>query len=260
MVRTGIDAFSGGWWVPPGGPSPQGLLHLEALVRFDWLDWLSWGVVVLGAAWLGASLRRWVDAYAARLRAGAQPDVQALWAAARDVRRRRARALPDGFWAILSGAGAGLMLPGGGWPALGAWALCAGLVLLAWIDARTGLLPDALTLPALVLGWAAGPLTLVEASSASALVWVVLSAASGLYRVLRGQDGFGAGDAKYLAAVAGWTGLGPALAVLWGACVLGLLVWVVRVPCRGQAQPFGPFLTAVAVPGVLFAPAVQSWF
>jgi leader peptidase (prepilin peptidase)/N-methyltransferase len=225
-----------------------------------WSDWGLWGLVVAGCALLGAGLRRWADAYGEHLEAGAMPDARTLWGAALRVRMRPSCVWRDGGSAALAGGCAALLLLTRGWAGLGVVGLCLTLLALAWIDARTHLLPDALTLPAMVAGWAWGPLGPVAASSASALIWAGLAGAAAVYRALRGHDGFGAGDIKYLAALAAWIGPLPALGVLWAACVLGLLAWALAPAPWSRPRPLGPCLTLVAVPGLLAGPAVQSWF
>jgi leader peptidase (prepilin peptidase)/N-methyltransferase len=138
------------------------------------------------------------------------------------------------------------------------------MVALAWIDVRSGLLPDALTLPLMVAGWLYGPLSLGVASSASALVWAGLAGFAGGYRWLRGRDGFGSGDVKCLAALAGWLGIPVTVSVLGLACVLGVAFWLC-LRCLGQSSaagrgsPFGPFIAAAAVPAILGGPVSWPW-
>jgi leader peptidase (prepilin peptidase)/N-methyltransferase len=135
------------------------------------------------------------------------------------------------------------------------WAACLlGWTLLtaAWIDMRTMLLPDSLTLPLLLGGLMQTGLTdsgeLTDHALAAALGYLLLSGVAGIYRWLRGRDGLGLGDAKLLAAVGAWTGLGALPAVLLLAASLGLLA-VVGAKCLGKtvtsstAIPFGPFLS-----------------
>lgn len=223
-------------------------------------NWFAWGACAFLGMLAGANCRRWALAYAGRLDAGAPPDGATLWAALRQVPAHRLCPWRDGMTGVLAGSLAGGLLAARGWAGLAPAILCLVLCALAWIDAHSGLLPDALTLPLMVAGWAVGPLGLTAASSASALVWAGLAAAAGLFRWWRGRDGFGGGDVKCLAALAGWIGLVPALAVLWGASVAGLL-WCACVPgAWRRAQPFGPCIALASLPVLLAGPAVQSWF
>jgi leader peptidase (prepilin peptidase)/N-methyltransferase len=147
--------------------------------------------------------------------------------------------------------------------ALAAWAADGGdetwldclfgwwLLALGWIDIRRWLLPDALTLPLVIAGLAAAaafdPGQLTDRALGAALGYLGLRGVALLYRVLRGREGLGHGDAKLLAASGAWVGamalpqvvLGAAVAALFAAAGLRLA----GVPVSaGSALPFGPFL------------------
>jgi len=125
------------------------------------------------------------------------------------------------------------------------------LLALGWIDIRRWLLPDALTLPLVVAGLAAAaafdPEQLTDRALGAALGYLSLRVVALLYRVLRGREGLGHGDAKLLAASGAWIGsmalpqvvLGAALSALLTAACLRLAG--VRLGAR-SALPFGPFL------------------
>jgi leader peptidase (prepilin peptidase)/N-methyltransferase len=139
--------------------------------------------------------------------------------------------------------------------ALSGMALAAALIALAWIDAETGLLPDALTLPLLWLG------LLVNLHGALApLPSAVLGAAAGYalpwsaYRLLRwrtGLEGMGYGDFKLMAALGAWFGLAalpwPLLGASLAASAAGLGLRSAGRLRRGQALPFGPYLAASGI-------------
>jgi len=148
---------------------------------------------------------------------------------------------------------------------------------LAAMDAETMLLPDAFTLPGIVLGvvysgaicegrWpvrlrCAG-LSLTWAACAAALILAIC----GLYWLIRRREGMGIGDAKLLAMIAAW--LGPAntlltffLAVVGGA-IYGILYLAAR---RGQGAasaklPFGSFLCAAVIYSAFQGPATVGWY
>jgi leader peptidase (prepilin peptidase)/N-methyltransferase len=208
---------------------------------------------MLAAALAGLGLRRWIRAYAGRLAADDAPGAGTFWAAVRDAHGAPVSLPWDGACAVLMGVGAGMVLQARGGAGLALGGLCLALAALAWLDARTGLLPDALTLPLMAAGWLWGPLPLTAASSASALVWAGLATAAAAYRWLRGREGFGGGDVKYLAALAAWLGAAPTVFVLWLACLLGAAAWALlpRVRRTG-ACPFGPCMTLAALPVALW--------
>lgn len=233
--------------------------------HFGAVQWSAWGAAVLGLRHAGTRLRLWADLYAERLQLGALPDAATLWGAAGRVAWRHGSVRSDTVCASLWGGGAGIALMAWGWPALVPLVLCQAMVALAWIDVRSGLLPDALTLPIMVAGWSCGPLALDAASSASALVWAGLTGFAGAYRWLRARDGFGAGDVKCLAALGAWLGIPVTISVLGVACVLGVASWVCRCclggrPAPDQGSPFGPFIAVAAMPAILGAPVPWSWF
>jgi len=135
------------------------------------------------------------------------------------------------------------------------WVACLlGWTLLAaaWIDARTMILPDVLTLPLLMAGLAVtavlSPADLTDHSLAAAVGYLLLFVTARVYRRLRGRDGLGEGDAKLLGALGAWLGLGALPFVLILASCLGL-----AAACAGMlagkrvtpatAIPFGPFLS-----------------
>ncbi len=136
----------------------------------------------------------------------------------------------------------------------GAWLDCFlgwWLLALGWIDIRRWLLPDALTLPLIIVGLVAAaafdPQRLTDRALGAALGYFSLRVVALLYRGLRGREGVGQGDAKLLAASGAWVGavalpqvvLGAAVSALFAAACLRLSG--VRLGA-GSALPFGPFL------------------
>jgi leader peptidase (prepilin peptidase) / N-methyltransferase len=136
----------------------------------------------------------------------------------------------------------------------GAWVDCLlgwWLLALGWIDLRSWLLPDVLTLPLIIAGLAASfvfdPDQLTQRALGAALGYLSLAAIAALYRALRGREGLGGGDAKLLAAAGAWLGaaalpqviLLAALSALAAAASLRLAG--IRLG-RYSALPFGPFL------------------
>lgn len=125
------------------------------------------------------------------------------------------------------------------------------LLTLGWIDVRHWLLPDALTLPLLVVGLAVtaaiDPEDLADRAAAAAFGYLALRGVGWLYQRLRGREGLGQGDAKLLGAAGAWLGtaalpqliLVAALAALFAAATLALAGTRLRAH---SALPFGPFL------------------
>lgn len=135
---------------------------------------------------------------------------------------------------------------------------------LALIDLEHQILPDVMTYPAIVFGlvfsWFGGVTFFID-SVAGAVVGAALPAAVIVfYRWLRGIDGMGWGDVKYLAAIGAVVGLHGCLMVLVAAAVLGALVGgALIVTGRGSgrtALPFGTFLAAAVI---LWLYLPESW-
>jgi leader peptidase (prepilin peptidase)/N-methyltransferase len=125
------------------------------------------------------------------------------------------------------------------------WALLA----LAWIDWQHMILPDALTLPLVVLGlgatWWLDPGAIADHGIAAAFGYLALRGLAILYRRIRGRHGLGEGDAKLLAAAGAWVGLASLSYVLVGGALLTLAavtaksVWT-RQPIRSSTRlPLG---------------------
>ena len=125
------------------------------------------------------------------------------------------------------------------------------LLALAWIDIRRWLLPDPLTLPLVIAGLVVtailDPARLTENALGAATGYLSLRVVASLYRVLRGREGLGRGDAKLLAASGAWVGAGALPQVVLGAAVTGLFaagcLQLAGIRLRASsALPFGPFL------------------
>lgn len=136
---------------------------------------------------------------------------------------------------------------------------CAVLIALAFIDARTTLLPDILTLPLLWmgllvnsgLGWAPLSHAVWGAAMGYGGLWLVYHA----FRLMTGRDGMGYGDFKLLAALGAWLGVALLPWILLAASLAGVVVGItLRMLGRaqaGQPLPFGPYLSAAGIIALL---------
>lgn len=152
-------------------------------------------------------------------------------------------------------------------PAFWVLALAAAmLLLLAGIDMRVSLLPDALTLPLMWLGllaaWAGLGISLHDAFAGVVSGFLFLAALAHGFRWLRGRQGIGGGDIKLLAALGAWIGWQDLAWVLLTASSLGIAYAMLRqrrlLP-RG-AYPFGPSLALGGMAVFMQGTAVHSWF
>ena len=125
------------------------------------------------------------------------------------------------------------------------------LLLLAEIDYRMLLLPDILTVPLLILGFAvsvfgAGFVS-AEMSALGAAAGYVLPVAASLALVWKNKDAFGGGDIKLLAAAGAWLGIELLLYVIIGSAVLFMIYAAVR---RRRSGAYGP---AIALSAIMIA-------
>ncbi|HEU0229475.1 MAG TPA: A24 family peptidase [Burkholderiaceae bacterium] len=211
-------------------------------------DWMGLCLVLAGAVWAGRRIQRSFG--------GARHSAS---------RARVPLRMLCGVGVLFYAAVAGVFYWRHGWTPVffGAFVAAGMLLALALIDARTSLLPDALTLPLLWLGlaiaWLGGPVSLDDAVAGAmvgyGLLWLLFQA----FRAVRGRDGMGYGDFKLLAALGAWLGPHPALLALLAACLGGLLFACVRQKTwrPAGAYPFGPFL-ALAGAGFMLAQCALS--
>ena len=150
------------------------------------------------------------------------------------------------------------------WASLGlGWTLLT----LAAIDWREFVLPDSITLPlipsGLAVAWAVDPGLLTGHALGALAGFASLAAIASAYRLARGREGLGLGDAKLLAAAGAWLGWQalPSVALIAAACGLALalatalgrgkLAWTSRIA-------FGPHLALAFWLVWLYGPVVLS--
>lgn len=241
-------------------------------------------VAVTAMAVLGAAMGAWCAqaalAYARLLDAGAHADAGSLLTALRIAGRRRpAVILGDAssrvsptlklFSTILLAVVFGAVGVSHGFTPRACLLAVAAvmLMLLAHIDARTRLLPDALTQPMLWLGlgaawigWGVVPLhdAVAGAMAGYGFLWLLLQG----FRLLRGIEGMGYGDLKLLAALGAWLGWQALPWVLLAACLTGIVFAMLRNKTLfpSGAYPFGPFLAAAGVAVFMAAPGLHLYF
>jgi leader peptidase (prepilin peptidase)/N-methyltransferase len=139
------------------------------------------------------------------------------------------------------------------------------LIVLSFIDLRTQLLPDAITLPAIpvlfLAGFGAHDVDWLDRLIGAGAGYLVLRLISDFYYYVLKREGLGLGDAKLLAligAVLGWRALFFVvfIAGLSGAAIsIPVVLWSRRknpetggeTALRHVQVPFGPFLAAAAI-------------
>lgn len=140
--------------------------------------------------------------------------------------------------------------------------LIAVLLVLAWIDLRTFLLPDYITTPLIVVGFTANALGWIHwASIFDSALGIFLGggflyALNAIYRRIKGINGIGMGDAKLLAALGAFFGWEALPYILLMASLTGLLggyIWLkVHHQDHSSAFPFGPYIALGGIITVLW--------
>lgn len=124
------------------------------------------------------------------------------------------------------------------------------LISLFMIDAKTMLLPDAITYPLL---WAGLILnvdgmftTLPDAVFGAAFGYLSLWSVFHLFRLITGKEGMGYGDFKLLAALGAWGGWQILPFVIFASsafgAVFGITLMLIQRNRESQPMPFGPWL------------------
>lgn len=151
------------------------------------------------------------------------------------------------------------------WEAAAALVLTWGLVALAFIDYKTQLLPDAITLPLLWLGlllslagWFADS---HSAILGAALGYLALWGVFHLFRLLTAKEGMGFGDFKLFALFGAWLGWQHLPQIILLAACAGAAVGLVLILARGHDRqvpiPFGPYLAAAGWISLIWGEAIN---
>jgi prepilin signal peptidase PulO-like enzyme (type II secretory pathway) len=147
--------------------------------------------------------------------------------------------------------------------------LILALIYLAYIDWRTFRLPNTITLPMIFLGIAFNVISdtrftnpssaLLGACLGFGLLWILNSG----YRLLKGRNGIGMGDAKLLAALGAWLGWSALPSILLIASLIGLMGGIIWLKWRNlqlqQAFPFGPFIVIAGIIELLWPQLIPTF-
>jgi len=143
---------------------------------------------------------------------------------------------------------------------------CALIALFA-IDLEHHLLPNAITLPGILAGFALSFFT--EPGWVSSLIGIlvgggVLLAIAEIYYRLRHEEGLGMGDVKMLAMVGAFVGWQLTFLTLMMASLAGSIIGVALIATRRgnmkYALPFGTFLALGAAVAATAGPAILHWY
>lgn len=143
---------------------------------------------------------------------------------------------------------------------------CA-LVVLFVVDLRHRILPNAITMGGIPVGFAFG--LVMPPGWASSLIGIVAGGGSllliaELYRLVRHEEGLGMGDVKMLALIGAFLGWKLMLLTLVLSSLLGSVVGIAMIVGRKggmkYALPFGTFLSAGALIASVAGDAIIAWY
>ncbi len=142
------------------------------------------------------------------------------------------------------------------------------LLLLVEVDKRFMLLPDILTLPLLLLGFAYAAkqgfwliipepyfITCAANSALGAISGYLMPLIASLFVVWKYPEAFGDGDIKLLSAIGAWVGFAAMPYILLGSCLLFAAGWMIN---KRKIGPFGPAIVYATLIFVIFAFAALS--
>lgn len=123
------------------------------------------------------------------------------------------------------------------------------MIVLAFIDLNTQLLPDSITQPLLWVGLAVNlhnGFTDIDSAVIGAIAgYLTLWSVYWLFKLLTGKEGMGYGDFKLLAAIGAWLGWQLLPLVILFSSVVGAVVGtalILTARSKNTTLPFGPYL------------------
>ena len=146
--------------------------------------------------------------------------------------------------------------------------LLAALIAITAIDLRLQIIPDAITLPGIIVGFLANLATLrvswvdsaIGIAVGGGIFWAILEGSL----LVTGREGMGGGDVKLGAMLGAFLGWKVALLSIFLAVLLGGVVALVllgsRITGRKDPIPFGPFLAAGGAAGLFCGERLVTWY
>lgn len=153
------------------------------------------------------------------------------------------------------------------WKMLAALIMTWALIVLFFIDLRTQLLPDSITLTLLWLGLLFSLFFVFvepyQAIFGAILGYVILWIAASIYKIIRKKEGMGHGDLKMLAMLGAWFGAQMVLNILILSVVLALLASLFLMSLKkittDKPIPFGPFIALSGWVSMMTGPTFLHW-
>jgi leader peptidase (prepilin peptidase)/N-methyltransferase len=145
---------------------------------------------------------------------------------------------------------------------------CSALVAITFIDFDHQIIPDVISLPGIVVGfafsfflpWLGWRSSLIGIVAGGGIIWLIIE----LYYRLRKEEGMGGGDVKLLAMIGAFLGWRAILFTLFAASLVGSVVGVSLMFLQKKdgklAIPFGPYLALGAVLYIFYGKQIIYWY
>ncbi len=145
---------------------------------------------------------------------------------------------------------------------------CAALLAIIVIDFRHQIIPDAISLPGIPLGFAVSfinPATTWQSSALGILLGGgILYAIAAAYYLITKREGMGGGDIKLLAMIGAFLGWQSLPFVVFGSSLLGSVIGIGAMLKQGKGGktviPYGPFLSIAAMVYLYYEPEIRELF
>lgn len=147
-------------------------------------------------------------------------------------------------------------------------ALTSALIVVTGTDLSHTMIPDAVTLPGILIGLLCAalvlPITVVDSFVGILVGGGLLWFLAWISPYVFGKEGMGGGDIKLMAMVGAFVGWQPVLLAIMIGSFLGSVVGVGLIAAgvmrREQYIPFGPFLAVGSILALLFHQPLLEWY
>lgn len=145
---------------------------------------------------------------------------------------------------------------------------CSALVVITFIDLEHQIIPDVISLPGIVIGFAAS-FILPWLGWKNSLIGILIGGGSLLivaygYQFLTKKEGMGGGDIKLLAMMGAFLGWRSVPFIIFIASLVGSIIGVTLMVVQKKdsklAIPFGPFLAISAILYIFFGKEIIWWY
>ena len=145
---------------------------------------------------------------------------------------------------------------------------CSALVVVTFIDLEHQIIPDAITLPGIVIGFVVS-FFIPQLGWLNSLIGIVAGGGSLLliaygYQLIAKKDGMGGGDVKLLAMMGAFFGWKAILFIIFVASMVGSVIGIGMMLAQKKdstlAIPFGPFLASAAVLYIFYGRTIIFWY